>query len=149
MGSEMADEILQGAAACIAKLRDLGKLDNGSAIKQAVRAGMLTTMDEARTRIAVGTRSHKVYTGQTVSPGFARKSIKIITVLSADKQQATAILGVSKEAFYAVQFLELGTSKMPAQPWLRPAFYGTQSDQQQAIVAKLQEYINKVVAAGS
>jgi hypothetical protein len=32
------------------------------------------------------------------------------------------MLGVRPEAFYAVQFIELGTSKIPKRPWLEPAF---------------------------
>jgi HK97 gp10 family phage protein len=65
------------------------------------------------------------------------------TFVSQDKQAAAALLGVDSEAFYAVQFLELGTSKTKAQPWLVPAFESTASEQVAAVTAELKAGIEK------
>ena len=59
------------------------------------------------------------------------------------KQQAAAIIGVRAEAFYAVSFVEIGTSKMGRRPWLRPAFYSTRDAQQEALAASLHKSILK------
>jgi hypothetical protein len=48
---------------------------------------------------------------------------------------------VRREAFYAVQFVELGTSKMPARPWLRPAHRRTLVAQQRAMAKSLQRSV--------
>jgi hypothetical protein len=50
-------------------------------------------------------------------------------------------VGVQKEAFYAVQFLELGTSKIPKRPWLEPAFRGAVS----AVDAELQKRLKVII----
>lgn len=47
--------------------------------------------------------------------------------MSKDKQSASALLGVRKEAFYALQFFELGTAHISRKPWLTPAFYQSRS----------------------
>ena len=50
---------------------------------------------------------------------LARRIIAKIT--SKSSQNATAFIGPDKEVFYG-RFVELGTSKTRAQPFLRPAF---------------------------
>lgn len=89
----------------------------------------------ARALIPVGVDAHRTYKGREVQPGFARANIRVKVTLNKDKTAASAAVGVQPEAFYAVQFVELGTSKMPAQPWLRPAYAATRQ-QVQALLAK-------------
>ncbi len=150
MGLEMAnDQALKGVAALTAQLRDIGTLDTGKALRAGVRAGMRPALLAARAKIPVGKKAHRLaksYGSERVEPGFAKKSIRTITTLSPDKQKSTAILGVRKRAFYAVNFVEIGTSKMAAEPWLRPAFYSTQEAQKQALKDKLKAYLEKVAA---
>lgn len=137
---------VEGTADLIKQLRNIGGLDNGKALRNSVLAGMSAARAEARNRIPVGTRRHKTYTGRYVSPGFARKSLRIITQLSPDKQKATAMLGVRKEAYYVVQFIEIGTSKYAAHPWLRPSFYSSQDRQLDNVKISLQSSITALAA---
>lgn len=140
----MADELaLQGVAQLVVKLRELGAMEDGKIIQGAVRAGMRPALVSARQKIPVGTIAHRTYKGRLVAPGFAKRSLRIVAVLSKDKQQATALLGPSKEGYYATQFLERGTFKMKAQPWLRPAFYGTGEQQKTALAAYLNKWFLK------
>lgn len=117
-----------------------------SAVKKAARispAALLKAAAEAaepiaqraRALIPVGVDAHRTYKGREVQPGFARASIRVKTVLNKDGTAAMAMVGVAPEAFYAVQFVELGTSKMAAQPWLRPA-YAAAKQQQQSVLAR-------------
>lgn len=138
----MASE-LEGVAELTAKLSQLGKKVQGKALRIAVREAMKPALKRAEALIPVGKVAHKTYRGRLVAPGFAKRNIRIRTRLSRDKEKATAILGVNREAFYAVQFVELGTSKMAAQPWLRPAFESTRSQQQSALAAALKKQIDK------
>lgn len=141
------DQALKGTAELVAKLRDLKSLDDGKALRAAVRAGMRPALLSARVKIPVSKKPHKVYTGETVEPGFAKKSLRIITTTSPDKQKATALMGPRKKAFYATSFVEIGTSRAPAHPWIRPAFYSTQDAQKRALADKLRAYVEKVAAS--
>lgn len=135
---------LEGVSDLIAKLDALGKLDDGKAIRNAVRAAGRIVAERARALIPKGDVAHRTYKGRLVGPGFASRNIRYIASLSKDKQKATLVVGVRSEAFYAVQFVELGTSKMGKQAWLRPAFQSTIEQQQTAIADYLAAYINKI-----
>lgn len=141
----MASE-LKGVAELTKKLRELGHLDDGKALRAGVRAAGRVVVNKAKALIPEGIDAHKTYKGRLVAPGFARRSIRSITVVSKDKQQATAVTGVRAEAFYASQFVELGTAKMAKRPWLRPAFHGSKPEQEKALADKLRAYILKVAA---
>lgn len=134
---------LEGVAELTRKLDALGKLEEGKALRAAVRAGIKPATERAKAMAPVGEVAHKTYKGRLVAPGFLRRSIRSVTKLSKDKQKATALLGVRAEAFYGVQFVELGTSRMPASPWLRPAFEATQTEQQKALAASLKKSVEK------
>jgi HK97 gp10 family phage protein len=134
---------LEGVAELMRQLEALGKLEDGKALRSAVRAGMKPAQERAKALIPQGVDAHRTYKGRLVAPGFAKRSIRSVTKLSKDKQKASAALGVRSEAFYAVQFVELGTSKMSAQPWLRPAFDSTLGAQQAALAASLKKSIEK------
>jgi HK97 gp10 family phage protein len=140
------DTALKGVASLVAQLQDIGTLDTGKALRAGVRAGMRPALLAARVKIPVSKKQHKVYTGETVQPGYARDSLRIITTVSTDKQQARALMGPRKKAFYATSFVEIGTSRAPAHAWIRPAFYSTQGQQKQALADKLAAYLKKVSA---
>lgn len=134
---------LKGVAELTRKLEEMGKLEDGKALRAAVRAGIKPATQKAKAMIPQGVDAHRTYKGRLVAPGFARRNIRAITRLSKDKQKATARLGVRNEAFYATQFVEIGTSKMAPRPWLRPAFASSQSEAEKAMAASLQKSILK------
>lgn len=143
------DGPLAGSADLIKKLALIGGLDDGKIIVSAVRAGLTEAKKVAIQKIPKGTRSHRTYKGRIVAPGFASRNIKIIVQRRSDKKGATAMLGVAKEAYYAVQFVERGTKKMAKQPWLRPAFYETADKQQSTMVAYLNKRFAKIAKDGT
>jgi HK97 gp10 family phage protein len=140
------DAALQGVSALIQKLKDLSLLDDGKALRAAVRAGMKPALKSAQERAPQSARSHKVYTGEKVEPGFLKANLRVVTTLSADKQQAVALLGPRKKAYYGTQFVEIGTSRAPAHPWLRPAFYAKQEEEKTALADSLRAYLAKRAA---
>ena len=142
------DEALQGVAKLVQTLKAIGGLDDGKVLRAAVRAGMQPALASARARIPVSLKAHKVYTGRRVDPGFAKKSLRVITTITPDKTRASALLGTRKEAFYAVQFVELGTSRAAAHPWLRPAFHATSNEQKAAIASEIGRYLYRKAAEG-
>lgn len=144
----MASEVL-GTRDAIEKLRELASpKEQAAALRASVREPMKQVMQIAQANIAKispGKRDlHRTYKGRLVSAGFASRNIRLIVVMSKDKQSAWALLGVRKEAFYALQFFELGTAYISKQPWLLPAFFSSKDRSVQGVAAVLLERIEKI-----
>lgn len=136
---------VDGVDRLLKQLRRIGQLERGKALRRGLKAAMRPAQQRARAAIPVGIDKHRTYLGREVRPGFARRSIRVVVSVSRDKSRAVAVLGVKSEAFYAVQFVELGTSRTPAHPWLRPSFEATKHDQTQALAAELLDAIQKAI----
>lgn len=117
----MASE-LQGVAELSRKLNELGTKTAGKELRGTARAAMKHVYELARLAIPVGSVPHTTYKGRRVFGGFARRNLRLIAYIDKKTGNVGAIVGPSAEAFYATSFVELGTSKMAARPWLRPAF---------------------------
>ena len=107
-------------------LQSLGSAAFGRSLRSAVTFAANPILKQARKNAVFDghekdDEGHFTYTGKFVRKGFTRKSVKKKVFKSRDGEMAVAKIGVEPEAYYAVQFVELGTSKQPAQPWLRPA----------------------------
>lgn len=128
--------------------KQLAYLANGALtveiLRPTVKKAMEIAYDRAQALIPVSAEKHKSYLGHELPPGFAKASIRIITRQRSDKQAVTAVMGVRKEAYYAVQFVEVGTSKQQAQPWLRPAFASTASAQADSVADDFKTRVLKV-----
>lgn len=106
------------------QLRALTVAAGGRALRASAMAAMLPVQKQARASAPVrqSDKLKRTYKGRKVTPGFLSRSIKRRSFLSRDKRSATAVVGVAPEAFYGIQFIEFGTSRIPARPWLEPAF---------------------------
>lgn len=135
---------LEGAKDLAAKLQALKPSQQGSALKNAVQKAMLPTFREALHTVPIGSRPHKTYKGRTVEPGFAQQNLRLKTWVSKDKQAAVGMVGVNKEAFYVLQYIELGTSKIPPRPWLEPAFRSNKASAVQTMIAELRKRIERI-----
>jgi len=136
---------IEGIADLAAKLKDLKDPKQvGPTLKRGVRAGMLEPARRARQLIPIGVDAHQTYKGRLVAPGFAKRSIRIIAKILKGGQAAYALLGVRAEAFYAVQYVELGTSKMQPRPWLRPAFLSSNDPMLRALGGELNDWIKRI-----
>jgi len=139
---------LEGFAELDAQLAALGDAVTGKALRGAVRAGGNVVKKQAQANIPVGSRMHKTYKGRWVAPGFSKRSLRVVTKLDRNKQRASAAIGVRAEAFYAALFVELGTAKNPARPWLRPAMANTQAAQIDAMGAAMRRAILRAAKKG-
>lgn len=138
------DENLQGVSDLIAKLKSLGSMADGKALRKSVRDGMKPVRDAAKLKVPVAEAAHRSFKGDAVQPGYARDHIRLVTRLHPAKNQAWAYVGVSRRAYYVVQFVERGTVRAPAHPWLRPAMFEKQGEIKQAMYDSLNAYIVKV-----
>ncbi|AQW29038.1 HK97-gp10 family putative phage morphogenesis protein [Ralstonia syzygii subsp. celebesensis] len=108
--------------AMIATIEALTKVASESVLRQAAVAGARVLLDEVRMRAPVNLGIYEGKWGRH-PPGFLRRNI----LLAFDKDtsveglRASYLVTWSKEAFYG-RFVEFGTSKMAANPFLRPAY---------------------------
>lgn len=142
---------LQGTAALTKQLLALKSQGTDVKILRAiVKAGIQPAFERAKATIPVGTVPHKTYKGHMVEPGYAKSTLHVATHQRPDKGAVLASLGVEGEAYYVVVFLELGTSKLAARPWLRPALMNTANEQLQILTTKFAGMVqNAVASAGS
>lgn len=70
--------------------------------------------------------------------GTLARSITIDEPKRKEPHEASVRIGPSKEGFYGM-FLELGTSKMPAYPFLVPALKASRAQLRKAIVEELRK----------
>lgn len=139
-----------------AQLKAMGAAVGGQALKSAAFSSMKPAQEAAQSAAPeahppygpYATRStpldpypKKTYKGRRVAPGFASRSIAIRAFLARTRDFVKVALGVRNEAFYAVQFIELGTSKIPKRPWLEPAFRGAIS----SVDARFQERLRTLI----
>jgi len=116
----MAESKLHGVKDLQSKLE---KLDSAVAAKALRQAAMLATtpaVREMRAAAPVGQEAHRTYKGRLVAPGFLSRSIKRTSRLR--NGVATVLIGVRREAFYGLHFIELGTKYISAQPWFTLVF---------------------------
>lgn len=126
------------------KLKELSATVSARLLKGAAKDAMLPTEQAAKASVPVGSVVHKTYKGRTVTPGFAQRSVKrAVTARRDSKNVVKAMVGVAREAFYALAFIERGTSKMPARPWLVPAFEATQGQVLQRFKDSLRKRIER------
>lgn len=136
---------LQGVAALEAQLKRLGQATAVPIMRRVIRKAIRPAYVKAAETIPVGTEAHRTYKGRLVAPGFAKRSLRVVTRASEDGKRVSAAMGVRKEAFYVVVFDELGTSKMAARPWLRPALQTTQDAQETILAEALRAEIDKAI----
>jgi HK97 gp10 family phage protein len=134
---------LEGVAALTRQLQTLGKLDDGKALKRAVKAGITPALKIAQAIIPIGTEPHRTYQGLLVAPGFAKTQLRTISTINSAKNIASGILGVRKAAYYILQYVELGTRFQRAQPWIRRALLEGRDEGEQALRASLAADVEK------
>ena len=120
-------------------LNDLDEIATESVLRQAAVAGARVIHAEVKLRAPV---DKGIYEGkQSKRPfGFLRENIIIAydKELSVPGSLASYLVTWSKDAFYG-RFLEFGTSKMAAQPFLRPGFEAKRKAAADAVGDVIQE----------
>lgn len=101
--------------------KNLARLARGTEAKvwkAAASQAMTPVRLAAKLRAPVGTKAHKTYKGRWVAPGFTRRSVRKKTAIENGK--VVVRVGVRKEAYYAVQFLEEGIGPVTERTYNRP-----------------------------
>lgn len=117
----------------------------GKAMRPAAQAGAQVFYDEVRQRVPVSAAPHK--SGKkTYNPGTLRKAIyqAFADKESGDGRAMYRVSWNKTHAFYG-RFLEFGTSKMAAKPFLRPAFDAAQAKALDAVKQRMQAEVSKAL----
>ena len=120
----MSDLHVQGLRELQAKLKDMESKTSQKVLRSALMTSATPTVRKLRAVAPVGTRDHRTYRGRLVAPGFLRRSVGKESKLVRGKKSTIAVvfIGVKKEAYYGVQFMDRGTKFIKAHPWFRTTF---------------------------
>jgi HK97 gp10 family phage protein len=135
---------LEGVAALTKKLTELKGAGAAKELKGTVKLAITEAEHMARARMPQGNEPHITYRGRLVSGGFAISTLHVETRIDKRAGSAIATLGVGREAFYATLFVELGTARMAARPWLRPSFEETQDAQLKVLADEMRRRVEKI-----
>lgn len=131
---------VDGLAELERKMKGLPLKVARNALRSAVRAGASIVRKDAMKRAPVGTgrlkkRGIVISRQRDKSPRF--RETFVVRIRAGKKERSK-----DRDAFYWF-FFEFGTIKMPAQPFLRPAFESKKYEALTAMAAKLGERIQK------
>lgn len=116
------------------QLEAMGRAAGGKALRSSAMSAMLPALRAAQAAAPVADPPYitgsgskdpypvRTYKGRLRTPGFTARNVARKSFISRDKKYVAVMLGVKPEAFYALSFIELGTSQIPPQPWLEPSF---------------------------
>jgi len=137
---------LQGEKEIIKLLKDIG-IEANNILDLAATKGAEVVLEEARKLAPVSVDGQK-YGKHRHAPGNLRDSLKVRKPRSntkRTKRKATATVGMDhKLAFYA-PYVELGTKKMKARPFLRPAIDRHKKRISQAVSDEIDKKIRGVM----
>ena len=127
-----------------AKLDSITKAAEEGA-RPAAQAGAQVFYDEVKQRVPVSAKPHK--SGKkTYNPGTLRKAIyQAFADKESGKDKAMYRVSWNKtHAFYG-RFVEFGTSKMAAKPFLRPAYDAARAKALKAVQERMAAEVKKAI----
>ena len=143
----MADEYIEGARQLSVALKELPDNIGRNVLRRAVSAAAAVVRDQARQNAPVDTGEMKrdimTKRERTQNNLSARYSVFVRT--GKKSRMAGAKRNVERDSFYW-RFVEFGTSKMAAQPFMRPAWQQQQGAAAALIVETLKTEIPKEVS---
>jgi len=139
----MADGVkmeVQGLKELERKLLEMSPKLAKNALRAAVAAGARVVAAEARKNVPVdsGTLRRSIYTKQIREESGDTQQTFYVGARQGKKEQAK-----KRDGWY-FPFVEFGTEKMAARPFMRPAFESTKDAAVQAVKTKLAERIDKL-----
>ena len=114
-------------------------------VRPAAQAGAQVFYEEVKQRVPVSAKAHSTKgKKQTFTPGTLRKAIyqAFADKESGDGKASYRISWNKSHAFYG-RFVEFGTSRMAAKPFLRPAYDAARAKALQAVQERMAEEVNK------
>lgn len=144
---------IEGLEELARALKELPKRVARNGLRASVHAGAKVIRDEARLKAPVatqvfgpnqqppGTLKRAIIMKQISEKSDAQKQVFYVAVRRGKQYRNQGKKGtLSQDAYYA-HFVEFGTVKMSARPFMRPAFEGKKGDAVEAIRTRLAERV--------
>jgi len=142
------------------KLRALGKRAGTATLRKAMMKSTTPVVRDMRQRVPRGKSVHKTYRGLTVSPGFASRNLRRRT--RRTRNGISVIIGVSAQAYYAINFIDQGPHHITRRKrkrikpytlrrvsWFESVFTQSRGLMERAFVLSLRQEIDKAVRNGN
>ena len=122
--SSSSDLHVTGLGELQAKLSAMESKTSQKALRSALMQSATPMVRKLRAAAPVGTRAHRTNRGRLVAPGFLRRSVAKSSKLIRSENSTVAVvfIGVKKEAYYGIQFLDRGTKYIRKMPWFTSTF---------------------------
>lgn len=104
-------------------LKKLEKIEKVTAKKHLRSAAMFATSPTWKQMKAAaprGTKAHRTHTGKLVAPGYLSRSVKRVVSFKGGRFRVS--LGVKRDAFYGITFLDEGSKNNKAHNWFKSTF---------------------------
>jgi len=91
-------------------------------LQSALTSAALPIVTEARTKVPLAHAAYRLYGGGKADPGWLRDRIVRKKVKGGGNSAEVIVTIKDRRQSYFWKFIEFGTSKMAAHPFMRPAF---------------------------
>ena len=137
-------EAVIGLKALSDKLELLKRETGVKVLRSAAMASVVPTVKEMQSAAPKGKSAHRTFKGRLVAPGFLSRSVKRASRVDKNTGVVSVSIGVRREAFYGVTFLDKGTSKIAGRHWFQKRFEANSGKIVGLFKQKLAERIKKV-----
>lgn len=122
-----------------------------TAARKAAQAGAQVYHDEVRARVPVSAKPHSTKgKKQTFTPGTLRRAVyQAFAEDESSPGRATYRISWNKKHAFYGRFVEFGTARMAAKPFLRPAFDAAQPRAVSAVNAVLAAEMKRATTGGT
>lgn len=140
---------LEGFKELARELRDMPEKIGRNVLRAAVNAGATAVRREVQTRAPVdtGRLRRSIYQRQVREQSNLQRQVFHVGVRSGVRRNEDGSKDRSRDAWYW-RFIEFGTVKLPARPFLRPAFESRQTEAIEAMRRRLKERIERFRVQG-
>ena len=115
----------------------------GQTLQRSLTAAALPIVNEARDRVPLAHQAYKLYGGGVADPGWLKSRIVRKKVRQSRNSAEVIVTIKDQRQAYFWRFIEFGTSKLVARPFLRPAFEAKASDAVDRFVERLSDAIDQ------
>lgn len=144
----MVEIQVQGLKELQDRLLQLPKKVGDQALASCLGSAALVIQKEARSHVVRAAKDYALYPGkgkggEIVSPGWLRSQIVKKRVKQSKSSAETIITFKDKKHAFFWRFIEFGTSKMQAHPFMRPAFEAAKEKAVQRFEERMKERLDK------
>ena len=117
----------------------------GRGLQSALTSAALPIVAEAKAKVPLAHAAYRLYGGGVANPGWLMDRIVRKKVREGGNSAEVIITVTDRRQSYFWKFIEFGTSKMAAHPFLRPAFEAKATEALERFKARLQAGIAAAV----